>query len=75
MSTWELAEKAVEVELTECSGGVLTTLATEKGEIARVHPGALSRGGRWGLVQSLACRGISGVLVDKVRFETIPVWE
>ena len=74
MLSWELAEEAVEVELTECRGGVLAASAMEKGEVARVHSGVLGRGERRDLsIQSLACRGIGGMLVDEVRFETIPV--
>jgi hypothetical protein len=76
MSSWKLAEEAVEVELVEHRGGVLTASAVKKGKVTRVHPGVLSRGGRRGSsIQSLACRGVGGVLVDEMRFETIPVWE
>jgi hypothetical protein len=76
MSMWELAKEAVEMELTERRGGVLTALAMKKGKVARVHPGVLGRGERRDLsIQSLACRGVGGVFVDEVRFETIPVWE
>jgi hypothetical protein len=74
MASWELAEEAVEVELAERRGGVLTALAMEEGKVARVHSGVLGRGERRDLsIQSLACRGIGGMLVDEVRFETIPV--
>jgi hypothetical protein len=76
MSPGELAEEAMEVEMTECRGGVLTASAVEEGKVARAHSEVLGRGGRWGpSVQSLAGRGIGGMFVDEVRFESIPVWK
>jgi hypothetical protein len=38
----ELTEEAMEVELAECRGDVLTVLTVKEGELARVHPGALN---------------------------------
>jgi hypothetical protein len=71
----ELTKEAVEVEVTECRGGVLTALTTKEGKVARVHPGALNHGERRELIQSLTRRRIGCVLVDEVRFEAIPIFE
>jgi hypothetical protein len=44
MATRELAEEAVEVELVECRGNVLTALTAKEGKVARVHSGIVGRG-------------------------------
>jgi hypothetical protein len=40
----ELAKEAVEVELAERRGNVLTALTAKEGKVARVHSGIVSRG-------------------------------
>jgi hypothetical protein len=71
----ESTEEMVEVELTECRGGVLTALTTKEGKVARMHLGVLRRGERWVLIQSLACHGVGRVFVDEVCLEAIPILE
>jgi hypothetical protein len=71
----ESTEETVEVELTERRGDILTVLTAKEGKVARVHSGFLGRGERWGLIQSLACRGVGCMLVDEVRLKAIPIFE
>jgi hypothetical protein len=68
-------KEMVEMELTECGGGVLTALTTEEGKVTSVHLEALSREERWVLIQPLTCRGVGRMLVDEVCFEAIPIFE